>query len=135
MEPRDRAKTAFVCHAGHFQFTSMPFGVRNTPAIFQSLMEKVLRPAGHCSKAYRDDVVIFSDPWEDHVKHDRLVVGLIKKAGLTINPAKCRWIGAQLRFLGHVVRSGCDAIPELLLGWLSRQPSSLLQRQKQHPPW
>ena len=112
MEPKDQEMTAFVCHAGHFQFTRMPFGVRNAPSMFQKLMDKVLKAVKGYAQAYIDDIVVFSSSWEDHVRHVRQVLKLLKQAGLTVNPEKCRWGGTKLRFLGHIVGNGALAIPE-----------------------
>ena len=58
-------KTAFVCHRGTFEFLRMPFGVKNAPAVFQSLMTNILKAF---TRPYIDDVVIFSDNWEQHKK-------------------------------------------------------------------
>ena len=41
MYPDDVPKTAFICHQGKFEFLRMPFGVRNAPAVFQELMQKL----------------------------------------------------------------------------------------------
>jgi len=71
MEPGDQEKTAFMCHLGHYQFTYMPFGIQNAPATFQKLMDKVLKRVQNCSRAYMDDIVVFSSTWEDHVSHVR----------------------------------------------------------------
>ncbi len=43
MDPEHSNKTAFVCPYGKFKFTKMPFGLCNGPAVFQKLMETVLR--------------------------------------------------------------------------------------------
>ena len=60
LTPRAMAKTAFTCHKGNFQFTRMPFGVKNAPACFQILMQRILGDITEFSTAYMDDVVIFS---------------------------------------------------------------------------
>ena len=105
-------KTAFTCHKGAFHFTQMPFGVKNAPACFQSLMQKVLSELGEFATAYMDDVVIFSPTWEDHVVHVRRVLQAIRLAGLMVNLTKCCWGGRAVEFLGHYVGRGFMLIPE-----------------------
>ena len=105
-------KTAFTCHRGAFQFTRMPFGVKNAPACFQNLMQKVLAGVEAFATAYMDDVVIFSSSWEDHVIHINSVLSLIGGAGLTVNPKKCCWGGRAVEFLGHFIGEGNMTIPE-----------------------
>ena len=53
-------KTAFTSHWGVFEFTRMPFGVKNAPACFQELMQRVLAYQRAWAMAYMDDVVVFS---------------------------------------------------------------------------
>ena len=110
--PEDRDKTTFVCHKGKFRFTRMPFGVCNAPVVFQTLMEKVLKGLGSFCKVYMDDLIIFSDTWEQHMTHVRKVLAALKAAGLTANPAKCEWGGRELQFLGHIIGSGEMSIPK-----------------------
>ena len=104
-------KMAFTCHRGAFHFTRMPFGVKNAPACFQSLMQRVLAGLDDFATAYMDDVVIFSSTWEDHVTHIGRVLGAIGNAGLTVNPTKCCWGGTAVEFLGHFVGKGSMSIP------------------------
>jgi len=97
----DIGKTAFVCHRGRYEFTRMPFGVMNAPAIFQELMQDILRDdAGYCTP-YMDDIIVFSESWEQHTQHIRQVLEKLRTAGLTANPKKCRWGGRTMEFLGH----------------------------------
>ena len=61
-----RHKTTFVTPFGLYQFTVMPFGLQGAPATFQRLMDQVLRGVGDFAAAYLDDIVIFSETWEDN---------------------------------------------------------------------
>ena len=105
-------KTAFTCHRGAFQFTRMPFGVKNAPACFQSLMPTVLADLGEFSAPYMDDVVIYSSTWEDHITHIGRVLSMLQQAGLMVNPKKCCWGGRAVEFLGHFIGEGTMAIPQ-----------------------
>ena len=110
--PEDRDKTTFVCHRGKYRFTRMPFGVCNAPAIFQTLMEKVIKGLGKFCRVYMDDLIIFSDSLEQHTQHIKEVLKALRKAGLTANPTKCEWGGRKLQFLGHEIGSGNISIPK-----------------------
>ena len=104
-------RTAFTSHRGTFEFTRMPFGVKNAPAAFQSLMQRVLADHGAFATAYMDDVVIFSSDWEDHVSHIDTVLETLGQAGLTPDPSKCRWGGRSIEFLGHQIGTGKMSVP------------------------
>ncbi len=59
-------KTAFTSHVGLYEFLKMPYGLTNTPATFQCLMEKVLQ--GYIGKKcllYLDDVIVFGDTFKE----------------------------------------------------------------------
>ena len=101
-----RHKTAFATPFGLYQFTVMPFGLQGAPAIFQRLMDRVLHGVGDFAAAYLDDIVIFSETWEDHLSHVHLVLGRLQASGLTAKPSKCQFGMAQCVYLGHIVGSG-----------------------------
>jgi len=56
--------------------------------------------------AYLDDLVIFSETWDDHVKHLGLVFGEIRGANLTLKLSKCKFAAAELDYLGHHIGLG-----------------------------
>ena len=109
--PEDREKTTVVTPFGKFMFNVMPFGLRNTPATFQRLMDDVLRDSTNFVLAYIDDVAIFSMSWTEHPHHLRRVLGLLKDEGLTIQPQKTQLATQTCKFLGHTV--GHNAISPL----------------------
>ncbi|GFW75310.1 retrovirus-related Pol polyprotein from transposon 297 [Trichonephila clavipes] len=55
---------------------------------------------------YLDDIAIFSDTWESHIKHMETVLQRIKRAKLTIKPSKCKFAQQNVKFLGHIVGQG-----------------------------
>ncbi len=83
-----RTRSAFATPFGLFQFTVMPFGLQGAPATFQRLMDRVIRGLGEFSAAYMDGVIIFSESWEEHLKHLRAVLDRLREAGLTTKTKK-----------------------------------------------
>ena len=111
----ERAKRicSFRCPSGFFRYTHMPFGVMNAPAVFQRMMDLVLRGLSWVScMVYMDDVVVYSKSWEDHVRHICEVLQRIREAGLTVSIKKCQFGRKQILFLGYVVsRDGVKPDP------------------------
>ncbi len=73
--------TAFVCPMGKFMFQRMPFGLKNVPAIFQSVVEEVLKPVSSVARNYIDDVIVFSNDWETHLRDLKDVIVRLGKVG------------------------------------------------------
>lgn len=69
-------------------------------------MDKVLQGCDHCSVAYLDDVVIYSNSWHEHIQHLSLVLGKIQRAGLTLNPEKCVWAQKETRYFCYQLGRG-----------------------------
>ena len=58
----DIPKTTFRCHRGLFEFVRMPFGLANSPAVFQRVIDKLLSGlVGKCVLVYLDDIVVYSN--------------------------------------------------------------------------
>ena len=74
MWEQDIPKTAFVCYKEKIEFLRMPFGVRNTPAVFQTIMDTVLEGK---KAAYIDYVIIYSSSWPEHAVHVREVLAAL----------------------------------------------------------
>ncbi|GKE95432.1 putative nucleotidyltransferase, ribonuclease H [Tanacetum coccineum] len=89
---------------GHFEFTVMPFDLTNAPAVFMDLMNRVCRP--YLDKfviVFIDDILIYSKTREEHVKHLRLVLELLKKEKLYAKFYKCEFWLREVQFLGPVI--------------------------------
>ena len=89
VHPDSCEKTAFITHQGLYEFSVMPFGLKNAPAVFQRLMQRVLmglNPEEGPSfvSVYLDDVIVYSETLEDHLKHLQRVMERFMKAGLKL---------------------------------------------------
>ncbi|KAL7824866.1 hypothetical protein SRHO_G00343640, partial [Serrasalmus rhombeus] len=99
-----KEKTDFSIGTGLWQFTVLPFGLCNVPATFERLMERVLAGvAREKCVVYLDNVLVHAARFEAALANLELVLGLIKEASLSLNPAKCNLLQRRVSFLGHVV--------------------------------
>ncbi|CAJ0931776.1 unnamed protein product [Ranitomeya imitator] len=86
----DEWKTAFNTPEGHFEYLVMPFGLSNAPSVFQSFMHDIFRE--YLDKfliVYLDDILVFSDDWESHVKQVRMVFQVLRANSLFVKGSKC----------------------------------------------
>ncbi len=112
MDECSKHLTAFTCWQRKFQYKRMPFGLRNAPATFQLLMQRVLAGLESFALSYIDDVIIFSLTFQDHITHISAVLARLDSFGLTVKKSKCSWCFESFEFLGFVVGNGRLAIPE-----------------------
>lgn len=108
MKADSREKTAFTTPHGLFEFLVMPFGLTNAPAVFQRLMHQVLLGLNPDDGAdfvsvYIDDILVFSETLEDHVKHLATVMNRLIEVGLKLKPTKCHFCRQEVEYLGHVI--------------------------------
>ncbi|KAL6460675.1 hypothetical protein MHYP_G00306410 [Metynnis hypsauchen] len=104
LEPDSIQKTAFTMCCGLFEFTVLPFGLKNAAATLQRLMESVLmKVKGRCCFVYIADIIVYSTSIKQHLQHLEDVFCCLHDAGLTLNLKKCNLLKRELNFLGHVV--------------------------------
>ena len=105
LSKRAKEICAFITPSGLYKYNVMPFGLRNTPATFQRLMNQVVAGLDGCT-VYLDDVVIYSDTWSEHIQRIRALLDKLVWAGLTVNLAKCEFAKATVTYLGKEVGQG-----------------------------
>ncbi|GFY22717.1 retrovirus-related Pol polyprotein from transposon 17.6 [Trichonephila clavipes] len=90
IDEADREKTAFITPEGLYEFKVMPFGLCNAPATFERMMDNLLRHfKWTMCLCYLDDIIVFSETFEDHLIRLRLVLKCLQEAGLKLNSKKC----------------------------------------------
>ena len=100
-----REISAFLTPSGQYQYKVMPFGMKNAPATFQRMVNKLVRDIDGC-EGYIDDVVIYSDNWSDHIHQIKRFFQIMREAKLTINLMKSEFGKATVKYLGHIVGQG-----------------------------
>ncbi|XP_076037750.1 uncharacterized protein LOC143023126 [Oratosquilla oratoria] len=98
--------SAFVTPQGHFQYKVTPFGMKNSRASFQRLVNWIVEGLPGV-KAYSDDIVVFSDSWEDHLHQLKELFGRLAQAHLTVNLKKSSFGRSTIEYLGHQVGQNC----------------------------
>ena len=103
----DEWKTAFNTHLGHFEYRVMPFGLTNAPAVFQALVNDVLRDMLDVFVVvYLDDILVFSRTLHEHQQHVRLVLQRLLENRLFVKAEKCEFHASSVGFLGYVIEEG-----------------------------
>ena len=100
----DMPKTAFRACYGYYKFLVMPFGLTNAPAAFMDLMNKVFKK--YLDKfviVFIDDILIYSKTKEEHEKHLRLVLEILRKEKLYAKFSKYEFWLEGVHFSGHVI--------------------------------
>ena len=116
MNPKDRIHTAFITHKVLFCYRVMPFGLKNTGATYQRLMNKMfIKQLGRIIKVYIDDMVIQSKEADQHFWDIDECFQVIRYYKMWLNPAKCAFGVSSRQFLGHIVtKLGIEANPTQL---------------------
>jgi hypothetical protein len=88
-----------------YQFTSVPYGFKNSLSAFIRALDKVLRDedVGNHMVMYVEDILIHSSNFDDHLLHIDRVIHKLTAAGFTINAATCQFCKPEIKFLSHIV--------------------------------
>lgn len=102
VSPEDVPKTAIITPFGSYVFYYSTFGLKNSGATFQRLMDTIFGEVSFVA-VYIDDLLIFSRNHTEHQEHLRTALRLLRENGLICKPDKCVFGVSSVEFLGHVV--------------------------------
>ena len=97
-------KTAFYTPRGQYEMLVMPFGLCNSQATYQRLMDHTLTGLEFV-ESFVDDSLIFSRTFREHMEHVKEVLLRLRYAGIQLRSEKCRFGYTEIDFLGHHITS------------------------------
>jgi len=104
MAPEDLKKTALVTKTGLYDWTVMPFGLKNVTNTFTRTMSLVFKELGDkFLKVFVDDFNVHSKNWVDHLQHLEAILSKLREVNLKLNLGKCCFADESIVFLGYVV--------------------------------
>ena len=103
--PEDQVKTGFWWNNQIYQYTCMPFGLKNASAHFQRCMDAAIisHRLTDCALCYVDDVLIYSPTAKQHVADVDKVFTMLHDIGMKAHPDKSVFGTDVIEFLGHNV--------------------------------
>ena len=104
MAPEDIPKTAFSTQRQHLEWVVMPFGLKNAPATFQRVLRQLILKYNLTNvENYFDDIIIFSDTFDDHLQHIEDVMKACQMENIKLKQNKCQFGQNRIDYLGHTI--------------------------------
>ncbi|MBW0499770.1 hypothetical protein O181_039485 [Austropuccinia psidii MF-1] len=94
-----------ICHMGIYEYTRTLFGIKNVPAHFQRMMDTIFQEEilEGWMLVYIDDIILYSETWEDHVQYIDRVLNELTLINLKISLKKFNFGQQELLALEHKV--------------------------------
>ncbi len=104
MDPENNKKSALITKTRLYDWTVMPFGLKNATSRFTRTMLEVFKDLGsRFLKVFVDDLNVHNESWGEHLQHLDAVFFKLREVNLKLNPSNCCFAAKSITFLGHVV--------------------------------
>ena len=99
-----RMYTAFRTAKGLFEWLRLPMGLKGAGSYFQMQMVKIFEDLlYHILEIYLDDILIFADTKDELVERTLIVLEILKKHNITVNPEKVKMGLTEVEYVGHLI--------------------------------
>jgi hypothetical protein len=125
MREGDEWKAAFRTNRGLYEPLVMFFGLTNSPATFQTMMNDIFKELideGFVS-VYMDDILIFTETLEQHQQIVRRVLEILRQNKLYLKPEKCQFERTQVEYLGLILSEGRVEMDPIKVGGVKEWPT------------
>ncbi len=120
----DEWKAAFRTNRGLFEPTVMFFGLTNSPATFQWMMNDIFKNliASGAVTVYLDDILIMSKTKADHRRITREVLKILRQNKLFLKAEKCEFETLETEYLGVIISEGSIRMDPVKIAWIAEWP-------------
>jgi RNase H-like domain found in reverse transcriptase/Reverse transcriptase (RNA-dependent DNA polymerase)/Integrase zinc binding domain len=127
----DEWKAAFKTNKGLFEPTVMFFGMCNSPATFQAMMDDIFMTIinNRLVIVYMDNILIFADIKEKLERITKLVLEKLREHDLLLKAKKCEFCQTQIEYLGMIIEEGKISMDTVKLGGIRDWPVPTMLKQ------
>ncbi|GLB35238.1 putative retrotransposable element tf2 155 kda protein type 1-like [Lyophyllum shimeji] len=120
----DEWKAAFRTNRGLFEPLVMFFGLTNSPATFQTMMNDIFRNliAQGVVCVYLDDILIYTKTLEEHRRITRIVLDCLREHRLFLKPEKCEFERTEIEYLGLIISHGTASMDPVKVAGVAEWP-------------
>ncbi|MBW0469292.1 hypothetical protein O181_009007 [Austropuccinia psidii MF-1] len=113
-----------ICHMGIYEYSRIPFGIKNAPAHFQRMMDTIFQyeRLEVWMVVYIYEIIIYSETWKDHLQYIHRVLSKCTPINLKISLKKCNFRQQELLALGNKASGLILAIDQNKVGAVLKKP-------------
>ena len=125
MKEGDEWKAAFRTNRGLYEPLVMLFGLMNSPATFQTMMDRIFEDliSEGVVVVYLDDILIFTKTLEEHQKVVQQVMEILQKHGLSLKLEKCEFEKTSVEYLRVVISHDLVKVDPAKVAGVSEWPT------------
>jgi Reverse transcriptase (RNA-dependent DNA polymerase)/RNase H-like domain found in reverse transcriptase len=116
---------------GLFEPTVMFFGMCNSPATFQAMMDNIFMTMidNRLVIVYMDGILIFADTKEELERITKLVLEKLREHDLFLKAKKCKFCQTRIKYLGMIIKEGRISMDAVKLGGIRDWPIPTMLKQ------
>ena len=130
IKEEDQHKAAFKTKYGLYELNVMFFGLTNSPATFQAMMDHILQPWGDkweqedvYGSWYMDDVLIALKDKKKHQQATHELLDILEANNLFLKPEKCVWEQSSVDYLGLILEEGVTCMDPAKVAGIATWPT------------
>jgi len=129
----DEWKVVFQTNHGLFEPLIMYFGLTNSPATFQMMMDDIFEDliSEGVVVVYLDDILIFTETLDEHHRIIRHVLGLLEKHKLYLRADKCEFEKTTVEYLGVIIFHNSVAMDLVKIAGIAEWPTPMNKKEVQ----